>query len=328
MTTRRSGRWAALGLVISLDAVGLSGCNDRADGAAVGEAIVHAPTIAAAVVDAGANPNDPTRSRLINPVTGRPFNGTVDAATLAEARRIDEAERLYRDGLFDQARSAVDRLIAEGTRQASVFQLKAELTVQAGDVAGTIPWCDRAIAASPRWVEPRILAARCYIQLERYAAADAVFGDLERLFPDGPWGPYGLGVIAVLQGQQDRAAEAFDRALENDPDHEPSLAMRAQLARARGEPERERTLLLRLITLDTGNLAVRERLADIALAAGRIDDARIQLEAVYELQPRPEIAGRLADLARQRGDAAGAEKWQRRTGAGQVETGEPAPVVQ
>ena len=41
----------------------------------------------------------------------------------------------------------------------------------ADDLLGAIPWCEKAVAASPSWIEPRLLLARVYLKLERPAAA-------------------------------------------------------------------------------------------------------------------------------------------------------------
>ena len=260
---------------------------------------------------------DPVSDQLINPLTGKRYGQITDPASLAEARQIDAAEKLYREGLYDQARVAIDALVAQGTRQASPYLLKARLTLQAGDVAGTVPWCERAIAISPGWVEPRILAAKCHLELKHYAAADSVFGDLDRLFPEGPWGPYGRGLVAVLQNREADAAAAFDLALLRDPRHLPSLSLRARVARAQGEVKRERELLLAIAQLDPTDLSVRMRLADLALADGRRDDARVQLQAAYDQEPRPEFASRLADIANQMGDTDAAADWRAKAAAGE-----------
>ena len=99
----------------------------------------------------------------------------TSAVALADADRVDAVQRLYNDGLYDRARQEVDRLLADGIRHPQVFMLKAQLMRQADDLDGAIPWCSKAVEASPLWVEPRVLAAQIHLTRERYAAAASMF---------------------------------------------------------------------------------------------------------------------------------------------------------
>ncbi len=248
------------------------------------------------------------------------------AATLDDARRIDEVQRIYRDGLFDKARAAVDKLIAEGSGHPQVFFLKATLTRQAGDDEGAIPWCNRAIGASPQWIEPRILLARIYLKLERWTSATQIFADIDRLAPSGPWGPYGQGAVALMRGDRATAQTFFDTALQRDPDHLPSLGSRAQLARLAADAAVEERTLSRIAGLEPLDPDVRVRLGELAMAAGRNEDASRQLLRAYELDASPEIAQKLAALARRTGDVDGERLWTRRAGVATPADQDPAPV--
>ena len=244
----------------------------------------------------------------------------TSALALADADRVDAVQRLYHDGLYDRARQEADRLLADGTRHPQVFMLKAQLMRQAGDLDGAIPWCSKAVEASPLWIEPRVLAAQIHLAKERYAAAGSVFEDIDRLAPKGPWGAYGQGVVAARRGDHDQAIVQCDRALERDPDHVPSLELRAQLARLKGDATGEERLLARYAALLPMDPGARVRLGELAQAAGRVEDARRQLMRAYELEPRPNIAAKLADLARFAGDAEDEHRWRLRSGpsVGQV----------
>jgi len=238
----------------------------------------------------------------------------TSALALADADRVDAAQRLYNDGLYDRARQEVDRLLADGIRHPQVFMLKAQLLRQAGDLDGAIPWCSKAVEASPAWIEPRILAAQIHLTREQYAAAGSLFEDIDRLAPKGPWGAYGQAVVAARRGDHDQAIIACDRALERDPDHEPSLELRAQLARLKGDASGEERLLARYVALQPLDPNARLRLGELAQAAGRVEDARRQFVRAYELEPRPTIAVKLADLARFAGDAEDERRWRLRSG--------------
>ncbi len=247
------------------------------------------------------------------------------AATIDEAKRLDEVQRLYRDGLFDRAGLALDVLLADGSRQPQAFLLKARLTRQAGDLEGTIPWCGKAIEASPSWVDPRILLAQTYLKLERHSAAANVFADIDRLAPRGPWGLYGQATVAAMRGDHATATVFADQALERDPDHEPSIQLRAQLARLAGDAANEERMLVRLTALDPLEPSIRVRLGELSQAGGRLEDAQRQFQRAYELEAHPATAAKLADLARLANDPEGERRWNARRVAGASPVDHDAP---
>jgi tetratricopeptide (TPR) repeat protein len=235
-------------------------------------------------------------------------------ATLVEAKEIDEAQDLIDDGLFDQARAKLDSLAARGCRHPTMFMLQAKLAYRQGEFAQATPWCDQAIAASPLWVEPRVLLAQCYLKLERYAAAASAFGDLDRMAPESPWGPYGMGTIAAMRGDAAEATRQLDRALARDGEHAPSLEARAGVARMVQDRELEERLLRRYVAVEPLDAWALVRLGELDRASDRREDARRDLERAWRLRPLPEAAKQLMELARQRGDADEARLWAQRAG--------------
>lgn len=248
-------------------------------------------------------------------------------ATIDEAKRLDVVQGLYRDGLFDRARVALDQLLADGSRQPQAYLLKAQLTRQAGDFEGTIPWCGKAVEASPSWVEPRILLAQTYLKLERYSAAANVFADIDRLAPRGPWGLYGQATVAAMRGDHATATVFANQALEREPDHGPSIQLRAQLAKLAGDATTEERMLVRLTVLDPLDPNVRVRLGELAQSGGRLEDAQRQFLRAYELEARPSTAAKLADLARLTNDPDGERRWNARREAGPSSVDQDAPLA-
>jgi len=255
-----------------------------------------------------------TGGQYLNPFSGLPYHQGPDAAAKAEATAVDEAQRLVDDGLFDRARSKVDQILSTGSTHPALPYLKARLLVQAGDLEAAIPWCDRAVAASPAWIEPRLLLARVYLKLERPGAAGTVYADIDRLAPWSPWGPYGVGWVALIRGDQSRAADHLDEALKRDPDHLPSLRVRAAVAQAAGDAAAEARCLARALVLMPEDPSLHLRLADLAQSQQRQEDCRRHLERAYALDPRAATAHRLAALARVRGDADEVARWEARGG--------------
>ena len=245
------------------------------------------------------------------------FGGDVKGpspASLIEAREMDDIRGLMDDGLYDQARTRLTALLHAGCLHPQAFLLRAQLHYQQGELEETIPWCNRALETSSWWIEPRLLLAQTYMRLKRLGAAENVLGDLDRLAPKLPWGPFGTGSIAAMRGDFPRATVLLDEALRRDPDHVSSLRLRARLAAVNKEPELEERLLGRYLAQVPDSQGAYQRLGELALAANRLEDARRAFLQSYELRPLPETARRLAELAGRRGDAAEAQAWQERAG--------------
>lgn len=277
-----------------------------------------------ALAGCGGGPGD-ERARWVGPFAEDKHQAS--AASLEESRKLDEIRQLVDDGLYDQARTKLDALLATDAVQPQAFFLKAKLHRQQGEHEQALPWCDRAIAASPYWIEPRVLLAQSYLKLKRLAAAENVFGDLDRLAPKMAWGPYGMGAIAAMRGDLKRATSLIDDALGRDPRHAPSLRVRANLAAQSGDAEFEERLLGRYLTEAPGAAWAHSRLGELAISANHLEDARLSFLHAYDLQPDAGTARRLAELAQRRDDHAEARLWQERAGTLPANT-KPKPVDQ
>jgi tetratricopeptide (TPR) repeat protein len=252
------------------------------------------------------------RSRWVGPFSPAP--GQPSAAAVAEAREVDAIRQLMDDGLYDQVRQRLKALLDGGCRHPEAFLLQARLLYLQSAFADAAPWCDQAIAASPYWIEPRVLLAQCYIRLKRLGAAENVFADIDRLGPKSPWGPFGMGAVAAMRGHHDRAVALLDEALRRDLRHAPSLRGRMELAAQDRQTELEERLLARYLAEEPTSAWAQARQGDLAVAAGRLEDARRAYLRSYELVPQPTIARRLAELAQQRGDEVDASRWQGKAG--------------
>ena len=213
------------------------------------------------------------------------------SATLALAERIDGARRLADSGLATRAEAAVDALLADGVAHPTVLHLKARLLADRGDSAGAITWCDRTIAAAPLWTDPRVLLARCYLRIDRPAAAASVYADLDRLVPKSAWGPYGQGAIALMRNDVATARRYADVALSREPDQADVLTLGAAVARAEKDAVREAAMLERLVVRSPRDGDAMVRLGELSAAAGRDLEARQWWTLAWE-QCRHPAAGR------------------------------------
>ncbi len=235
------------------------------------------------------------------------------AASDPFAARVDEARRQLDDGLFDQARLSVERLVVDGATHPLVPLMRAKLAEHDVDWPACITWARKAVEASPGWGEPRVLLARACLEAGRVGDADAAFADVDRLLPDSPWGPYGRAWVAAKRMDQARAGELADEAIKRDPDHVPSLVLRAGVARLTGDPATEEHLLRRAVALAEPEADLWQRLGELAEADSRRLDAARAYERAWDIRPARDIARRRLELARLAGDAEAEALWRERT---------------
>lgn len=239
-------------------------------------------------------------------------NPQANVDSLRAARQMDGIEQQLARGEEMRAREALEQAIAEGLDHPRAYFLLAQLVARPGDAeahAAAVPWYQRAIAASPGWAKPRIELIQIHLDEGRLDAAMSLCQDLDRLYPEAAVGAYARGIIAGMRQDLDGAAAAYREALERDPEHLPTLAAYARLQRQRGERESYRHLLDRLLTLAPAQPQLLRQRAALYQQAGQLADARRELRYAWQLSQDPGIARDLADLARQSGDHAAAERW-------------------
>ncbi|MEK7414496.1 MAG: hypothetical protein AAB263_14375 [Planctomycetota bacterium] len=228
--------------------------------------------------------------------------------------RIDNARQLFDDGLFDQARTAIDALITDGAAHPLIPLLRAKLAQQDEDWPTMVEWSRRAVLADPGWTEPRVLLATACMEVHRFVEADATFADIDRMAPTNAWGPYGRSWVAARQQDMNRAIDLMDEGLRREPEFLPGLLLRAHLARWAGDKPREEFCLRRAAALGDPDPQQLARLGDLADEAGRQLDAARLYERSWALKHSRQIARRRLELARRANDAVAERLWSSRAG--------------
>lgn len=232
-----------------------------------------------------------------------------DAATLAQADAVDHMEALFADGRDGECREQLTAFFAAGGNHPRAYDLQGRLLMLDGKYEAAADSFSHAVAASPRWLQPRLSLAECYQALKRPAAAGSVYAEVDRLIPKAPWGPWGQGVVAAQAGEREKAVAFLDEALRRDPVHAPSLRVRAMLAGQMGNKAEEEALWLRFVTQVGDEPSAWTRLSELAEADQRLIDAERYLAEAYAQTGDPRLARRLQQLCERSGDTAGAARW-------------------
>lgn len=237
---------------------------------------------------------------LSDPLARGSNDPSPSSDSLADAERMDRIAALLEDGDYDEAKRQLDEALAAGYEHPRAFYLAARFETVRGDDSAAIPWYQETIARSPLWLEPRLELAQAYLAVERPMAAQGVFVELERLFPEHPAGPYGQAVIALNRGSVDEAHDLLRQSLLRAPDYPPALSAMAALARQAGDAEAEEGYLRRFLAQVPRNADAWARLAALEESAGRLDDAARSLRRAMELQPTPGLERQLEALEARR----------------------------
>jgi Tfp pilus assembly protein PilF len=240
----------------------------------------------------------------------------VRVATVEEARRIDEVEFLLRDDDPAGAEAAIDRALAAGYDHPRFHLIRGRLQQERGQSEMAIASYERAVAASPGWVEPRVRLIDLFLELGRPAAAESLCTDLERLFPEHPAGPYGRGLCRLRREQIAAARNFLDQSLARDAGYPPALRARASVAGLENDRALQWELLQRYVTQVADDASAWAELGSLAADRGLANDAERYYRRSWELRPAARTATALADLAHQRGDEDMAAYWRDRSGEG------------
>nr|WP_245215692.1 tetratricopeptide repeat protein [Pararoseomonas baculiformis] len=139
----------------------------------------------------------------------------------------------------------------------------------------------------PDLAEPHFLRAR------QVAPREAV--------PEHAWGRF-----LVMRGRTDEAAAAFRAALERNPSSPARLDL-ADLLTAKGDPAAAEPLYREVLAREPGRTGARHALGNALLLLGRLDDARSELQAASEADPRNPLPVHLLGVVEaRRGDRAAA----------------------
>jgi tetratricopeptide (TPR) repeat protein len=158
---------------------------------------------------------------------------------------------LIRDGQIARGQLLVDRILRDGdSAQARLLLGTTKMQVQ--DFSGALPDLQKAVELNPKL--------------------------------PGVFSSYGLALLAT--GDVAGAGEAFRRELESNPNDFLSNLQLGALLKQDQKYDEARALLARALRIRPGDPGVRYQMATIDLAEGRVEQARVKLEALVKESPQ------------------------------------------
>jgi putative PEP-CTERM system TPR-repeat lipoprotein len=232
---------------------------------------------------------------------------TLDAAD--PGANISLAQMAVADGRLAAARQYYETVLAEKPDFLPVLMQLAMLDAQEGNEPALVAHLERAIAAHPAALEPRLLLARYHLGKGRPAQVAPLFVSLDESQRQSP---QVLQLLAMAQlSDRDPAAAQFtlEQLLEATPDNAAVHHLLAMSAVDSGDLERGRQELQRALELDENFLPSRIALARLALATGSMDEFEGHLARLESQAPQnPDVLILRAAAAADKGDSAAALK--------------------
>ncbi|NRA38780.1 MAG: tetratricopeptide repeat protein [Planctomycetes bacterium] len=241
----------------------------------------------------------------------------INPVALANAQRIDSIKTMIENNNISQAQEQLTSAFADGFQHPMAYYLQGLIHFnvdQRKRYAQSIEWFEKAISASPQWLEPRLFLARACIKDQRLFRAQQVFEEINHLAAHSAVGPYGLALIDSMNGKTASAVKYCDEALQRNQWHEATILLRARLAARQNNVEQQRKYYQRLVYINPLQAEAHYALGEISLSSGRHADAQRSFERSYELIPNAKTARQLADLAVHRKDEQARRLWLKRAG--------------
>ncbi len=205
------------------------------------------------------------------------------------------AARLYTTYLLSRheegkALAMLDELAKRWPNNASLEATLAYVALRAGNLDRAQRAAEEAIRADPRMVEGHMLRAQVAERKQQPAAALAAYAQARRLAPRDPRVLTAIGNLNLAMGKMAQAAEAYQRALDNDPNFAAALGNLAWVEARRGTDLDEALgYAQRARELAPENLAIADTLAWIEHKRGLDRTALPLLEECVRVAPKQSL---------------------------------------
>ncbi|HKQ83825.1 MAG TPA: tetratricopeptide repeat protein [Steroidobacteraceae bacterium] len=155
----------------------------------------------------------------------------------------------------------------------------AQLLVRGGKAEEARPILEQIVKETPGDVAALEQLFRVQAQLRDLQAAELTANEIVRAHPEIPLGHYLQGVVAESHKEPDKAAVAYERALEIKPDAAEPLAALVRLDLARKQPERALARLNDVIAKQPDNVIALNLKGEILTSRGDLQSATAVFES-------------------------------------------------
>jgi tetratricopeptide (TPR) repeat protein len=224
--------------------------------------------------------------------------GSVAGCGGADARRathIARGQHYMAEGRFEKARVEFANALQIAPNNAEARYLSGRAAERLGDLRGAAAMYRGAVEVDPAYTEAQASLARLYaLSTTPEKALELIDPALVRHPDDAEF----LIVRAMARQRLKDAAGALadaERAVVLAPSNEDAVSVLATLRAVGGQPQRAVELLLATIARTPDSIALRQRLAEMYLAAG--DDKLAEEQLLQIVRTRPDELGRRLELA-------------------------------
>ncbi len=231
-----------------------------------------------------------------------------NAPARALETRLLTGRALFAQGSLGKAAETLKGVLAESKDSLEAAVQLAFVRARQGETAEAASTLEKLIAAHPD--DPTLPKALGTVQLwaRDYGKADATLRALWKVYKQDPAVPTLLGVASLRRHHIDRAQKRFDRALLIRPDYRPARLGLALLLLGMGRTGDARDQVAKIPELDRKRPDVLVLVARLALAEGKLDEARTATgDAEAAGAPAADVARLTGELALARKDKAAEE---------------------
>lgn len=159
----------------------------------------------------------------------------------------------------------------------------AQSLIRANRPGDALPLLETLVAAPGAPAAAWLATGAALALLSRYSDAERACEKATALAPDVCEVHLGHGDVLYRSGDADGAERAYERARTIAPHHPEVLGKLANIAHIRQERPKARALLERALAQPTANAHARYNLAVLAVADGRVDEARREVNATLTM---------------------------------------------
>lgn len=202
-------------------------------------------------------------------------------ADAANARALRGLARLaFERGETDDAAARLERAIDAAPDAIDGWLLKGDIALATRRFADAEAAFKKAVALNRYRKGALVGLGRAFLAQRKTDEGEAQARAILRLAPKDAWGHYLRGSVALQREQLDVAADAFEQALKNDPEHTETKLLFGELLAQRGQFERADELLRQYLARHPNNLRAIKSYARLQMRLGAPDKAIAALTGV------------------------------------------------